>query len=173
MCSEPLKFYGGVWHVLIYSLDRNPHSQRVPGLCSLSRWTQWHGDFPGVPVVKTSASNTRGVAGWRAKMPRASPPKNQNIHNRSNIVTKTNTHFRKGSHTKKSWNKEKLTTRLPIVKTDIWWCKTIKLKHLFAYLRIVKFFIVRSAKSIFKVDRGYLSLFMVFVWWIKFCALKI
>ena len=47
-------------------------------------------DFPGSPVVKTSLSNAGGVGlipGPEVKIPHASGPKNQNIENRSNIVT--------------------------------------------------------------------------------------
>ena len=39
-------------------------------------------DFPGGLVVKTSSSNARGadsIPGWRAKIPHAQRPKNQNI----------------------------------------------------------------------------------------------
>ena len=50
----------------------------------------------GVPVAKTSPSNT-GSAGWilgrGTKIPHASRPKNQNINNRNNIVTKFNRDF--------------------------------------------------------------------------------
>jgi len=42
-----------------------------------------------------------GFDPWRAKRPCASPPKNQNIDNRSNIVTKINKDFRNGSQQKK------------------------------------------------------------------------
>ena len=48
------------------------------------------GDFPGCPVVETLPCNA-GAAGLipaqGAKIPHASRPKNQNIKNRSNIVT--------------------------------------------------------------------------------------
>ena len=40
------------------------------------------GNFPGGPVIKTLPSNARGMGlnpGWRAKIPHALWPKNQNI----------------------------------------------------------------------------------------------
>ena len=40
------------------------------------------GNFPGGPVIKTLPSNVRGMGlnpGWRAKIPHALWPKNQNI----------------------------------------------------------------------------------------------
>ena len=40
-------------------------------------------DFPGSPVVKTSASSAGGtglIPGWRAKIPYASRPENESIH---------------------------------------------------------------------------------------------
>ena len=49
-------------------------------------------DFPGGPVVKTSPSNTGGaglIAGWGTEIPQASRPADQNINNRSNIITKS------------------------------------------------------------------------------------
>ena len=49
-----------------------------------------YGDFPGSSVVKTSPSNAGGtglIPGWGAKIPHALQPKNQNIKNKSNIVT--------------------------------------------------------------------------------------
>ena len=49
---------------------------------------EWN--FPGGPVVKTSLSNTAGaglIPGWRGKIPHALKPKNQNINNRSSIIT--------------------------------------------------------------------------------------
>ena len=48
------------------------------------------GDFPGSLVVKTPPSNAEGaslIPGWRAKIPHASWPQNQNINNKSNIIT--------------------------------------------------------------------------------------
>ena len=60
------------------------------------------GDFPGGPVVKTSPSNSGGVRlipGQGAKIlhasVHASPPKNQNVKNRSNIVTNSIKTFKK------------------------------------------------------------------------------
>ena len=48
------------------------------------------GDFLGCPVVKTSPSNAGvmdSIPGQGAKIPHASQPKDQNIKNRSNVVT--------------------------------------------------------------------------------------
>ena len=50
-------------------------------------------DFPGGPIVKTAPSNAGGagsipaIPGRGAKIPHAWQPKNQNINNKSNIVT--------------------------------------------------------------------------------------
>ena len=66
-------------------------SQRLKITCSrfiLNELTL--GDFPGSPVVKTLPSNARGVdliPGQGVRIPHALWPKNQNINNRSNIVT--------------------------------------------------------------------------------------
>ena len=52
-------------------------SEPGEGLFKITYW-----DFPGGPVVKTSPSNAGGagsIPGPRAKIPRASQPKNQNI----------------------------------------------------------------------------------------------
>ena len=49
-----------------------------------------HWDFPGGPVVETSPSNAGDaglIPGRGAQIPHASQPKNQNVSNRSNIVT--------------------------------------------------------------------------------------
>ena len=48
------------------------------------------GDFPSSPVVKISLSNAGGAGSFpcgEAKIPHASKAKNQNINNKSNIVT--------------------------------------------------------------------------------------
>ena len=48
------------------------------------------GDFPDSPLVKTSPSNagsTDSISGQGARFPHALQPKNQNLRNRSNIVT--------------------------------------------------------------------------------------
>ena len=48
------------------------------------------GDFPGSPMIKTLPSRAGGaglIPGQAAKSPLASQLKNQNINNRSNIVT--------------------------------------------------------------------------------------
>ena len=47
-------------------------------------------DLPGSTVVNISPSNAGGaglIPGWGIKMPHDSWPKNQNINNRSNVVT--------------------------------------------------------------------------------------
>ena len=47
-------------------------------------------DLPGSPAVKISSSKAGGVSlipGQAAKIPHASKPKNQNLNNRSHIVT--------------------------------------------------------------------------------------
>ena len=60
----------------------------------------WALGFPGGPVVKTLSSSAKGVClipGQGVKIPLASWPKNQNMNNRSNIVTnsiKTLNHFK-------------------------------------------------------------------------------
>ena len=47
-------------------------------------------DFPKSPLVKISLLNSRGAGSFpygEAKIPHASQPKNQNINNKSNIIT--------------------------------------------------------------------------------------
>ena len=47
-------------------------------------------DFPGSPVVKaypSSAASAGSILGQGAKIPHASQSRNQNINNRSNIIT--------------------------------------------------------------------------------------
>ena len=71
-----------------------------PSFLSSLKWRQldrstvpylkWWGDFPGGPGVKISLSNAGGagsILARGAKIPHASWPKNQNIKNRSTIVT--------------------------------------------------------------------------------------
>ena len=53
---------------------------------SKTRTEIYLGDVPGGPVP-SSAGGEDSVPGWRAKIPHASWPKNQNMKNRSNIVT--------------------------------------------------------------------------------------
>ena len=60
------------------------------------------GNFPGSPMVKTSPSNGAGtgsIPGWRAKMPRASRPKNQNRRQKQ-YCNKLNKDLKNGPHQK-------------------------------------------------------------------------
>ena len=60
-------------------------------------------DFPGGPAVKTSPSNAGAVGlipGWGTKIPHALWSKNQNIENRSNIVTNSIRIFKWSTKTK-------------------------------------------------------------------------
>ena len=64
-------------------------------------------DFPGGSVVKTSPCNTEDTGSipvGETKIPHASGPKNQNIKNRSNIVTNSIKTL-KIVHMKKSFRK--------------------------------------------------------------------
>ena len=58
-------------------------------------------DFPGDPVVKTSPSNAEGagsIPGWGVKISHASWLKNQNINNKSNILTDSIKDFKDGKN---------------------------------------------------------------------------
>ena len=58
-------------------------------------------DFPGDPVVKTSPSNAEGagsIPGWGVQIPHASWLKNQNISNKSNILTDSMKDFKDGKN---------------------------------------------------------------------------
>ena len=60
------------------------------------------GDFPGGPMVKTSPSNVGGagsIPAWRAKIPHALGPKQQNIKQRQ-YYNKFNKDFKNGPHQK-------------------------------------------------------------------------
>ena len=66
-------------------------------------------DFPGGPVVKTSASNAGGagpIPGQGAKIPHALRPKNQNIKQKQ-YCNKFNKDFKKMVHIKKKLFKKK------------------------------------------------------------------
>ena len=74
-------------------------------ICILKRWQR---DFPGCPVVMTSPSNAEGagsIPGRGAKIPYALRPKNENIKNRSDIVTNSIKTLRMG-HIENSFKKE-------------------------------------------------------------------
>ena len=135
--SEPLRIYGGgLTHANLEPQQESPFREGAWTLFLFTLNSMTWG-FPWCP--RTLASNIGGCSfePWRAKMPCASPPKNQNIGNRSNIVTQINKDFMNSSHKKKFLKKRKMNHTAPHLED--WWCKTFKQKHLFAYLRILKF----------------------------------
>ena len=95
------------YYYYYYSHDRYPNQvpQRSGLLWVTSLWSNRplvQGDFPGGPVVGTSPSSMGGaglIPGWRARIPRASWPKNQNIKQKR-CCDKFNTDFKNGPHQK-------------------------------------------------------------------------
>ena len=67
------------------------------------------GDFPGCPKVKTPPSDAEGassIPGWRAKIPQASWPKDQNVKQKQHY-NKFNKDFNNGPCQKtKYWKKK-------------------------------------------------------------------
>ena len=67
-------------------------------------------DFPGGPVVKTLPSSAGGgglIPGWRAKIPHALGPKNQNIKQKQ-YCNKFNKDFKNGPHQKRKEKKKEI-----------------------------------------------------------------
>ena len=107
--------------------------------------SDWHGNFPGNPVVQTSPLLIQGVSipGQVVKIPHALQSKNHNI-NRSNMLTNSIKSFKNGPHQKKKrkslkkkrlrwWDKRKEHTKnnkkiSPTVSLQIKHCQIFEKK---------------------------------------------